>query len=115
MNSDSDAENGKPTAATKATDGMSPTPSGPVGLTDTRSIRARKWSTLDSITVRGFKATKEAHIPLDHVTILVGPNGCGKSSVLQAIHWAARAASYVQLKNTKSLSRIGSSTCQPSQ
>ncbi|BCG98102.1 hypothetical protein MesoLj131b_01020 [Mesorhizobium sp. 131-2-5] len=44
-----------------------------------------------------------ANIPLDHVTILVGPNGCGKSSVLQAIHWAARAASYVLPKNTKEM------------
>lgn len=74
-----------------------------LGLPDTRSVRARRWSTLDSITVRGFKATKEATIPLDRVTILVGPNGCGKSSVLQAIHWAARSASYVLPKNTKEM------------
>jgi ABC-type cobalamin/Fe3+-siderophores transport system ATPase subunit len=74
-----------------------------VDLTDTRSIRARRWSSLDSITVKGFKAVVEATIPLDSVTILVGPNGCGKSSVLQAIHWAARAASYVLPKNTKEM------------
>ena len=53
--------------------------------------------------MRGFKATEVATIPLDRVTILVGPNGCGKSSVLQAIHWAARAASYVLPKNTKEM------------
>ncbi|MFC3214122.1 AAA family ATPase [Novosphingobium panipatense] len=58
---------------------------------------------MESITVRGFKATTVATIPLDRVTILVGPNGCGKSSVLQAIHWAARAASYVLPKNTKEM------------
>ena len=80
-----------------------PAPLVPMALTDTRSVRARRWSTLDSITVRGFKAAEEATIPLDHVTILVGPNGCGKSSVLQAIHWAARAASYVLPKNTKEM------------
>lgn len=80
-----------------------PSTSSSLGLVDTRSVRARRWSTLDSITVRGFKATSEATIPLDHVTILVGPNGCGKSSVLQAIHWAARAASYVLPKNTKEM------------
>ena len=74
-----------------------------VDLADTRSIRARRWSALESITVRGFKAVTEATIPLDKVTILVGPNGCGKSSVLQAIHWAARAASYVTPKNTKEM------------
>jgi recombinational DNA repair ATPase RecF len=53
--------------------------------------------------VRGFKAIEAATIPLEHVTILVGPNGCGKSSVLQAIHWAARAASYVMPKNAKEM------------
>ncbi|MFL1463493.1 ATP-dependent nuclease [Roseococcus sp. DSY-14] len=83
--------------------GASSSPYAPVGLTDTRSVRARRWSTLESITVSGFKATKVATIPLDRVTILVGPNGCGKSSVLQAIHWAARAASYVLPKNTKEM------------
>ena len=74
-----------------------------VEIADTRSVRARRWSPLESITVTGFKAVKEATIPLDSVTILVGPNGCGKSSVLQAIHWAARAASYVLPKNTKEM------------
>jgi len=74
-----------------------------VEIADTRSVRARRWSPLESITVSRFKAVKEATIPLDSVTILVGPNGCGKSSVLQAIHWAARAASYVLPKNTKEM------------
>lgn len=72
-------------------------------IADTRSARARKWTPLESITVTGFKAVKKATIPLSSVTILVGPNGCGKSSVLQAIHWAARAASYVLPKSTKEM------------
>lgn len=72
-------------------------------ISDTRSSRAKRWSALDSITVRKFKAAKQACIPLSNVTILVGPNGCGKSSVLQAIHWAARAASYILPKNTKEM------------
>ena len=82
---------------------MSSSPPAPLGLADTRSVRARRWSAVDAITVRGFKAADQVTIPLDRVTILVGPNGCGKSSVLQAIHWAARAASYVLPKNTKEM------------
>jgi len=74
-----------------------------IELVDMRSDRARKWSPLESITVKKFKAVTEATIPLERVTILVGANGCGKSSVLQAIHWAARAASYVLPKNTKEM------------
>ena len=72
-------------------------------LADTRSTRARRWSRLEAITVSNFKAAKKVSIPLTGVTILVGPNGCGKSSVLQAIHWAARAASYIIPKNTKEM------------
>jgi ABC-type cobalamin/Fe3+-siderophores transport system ATPase subunit len=75
----------------------------PIQAIDTRSRRARSWTSLDSIVVRNFKAIKEAVIPLGQVTILVGPNGSGKSSVLQAIHWAARAASYIAPKNTKEM------------
>ena len=74
-----------------------------LGLPDTRSVRARRWSRLSSIRVANFKAIKEATIPLGDVTILVGPNGSGKSSALQAIHWAARAASYILPKNTKEM------------
>ena len=71
-----------------------------IGVADMRSVRARRWSRLETITVRNFKATQEAIIPLGQVTILVGPNGSGKSSVLQAVHWAARSASYIAPKNT---------------
>lgn len=72
-------------------------------VSDTRSSRARKWTPLQTVTVRSFKAVKEAAIPMDTVTILIGPNGCGKSSVLQAIHWAARSASYILPKYGKEM------------
>lgn len=35
-------------------------------------------------------------IPLGPLTLLVGQNGCGKSSVLKAIHWAVRCASLAE-------------------
>ena len=61
--------------------------------------RAVRWSQLDSIEISNFKAIQNIKIPLSEVTIMVGPNSSGKSSVLQAIHWAARAASYIPPKN----------------
>ena len=65
------------------------------------SEKTRKWTRVNSIEIANFKAIKETSIQLGDVTILVGGNGSGKSSVLQAIHWAARAASYILPKNTK--------------
>lgn len=66
--------------------------------TETNSIKAIRWSKLRSVEVKNFKAIENLEVPLADVTILVGPNGSGKSSVLQAIHWAARAASYIEPK-----------------
>ncbi|WP_338545719.1 translation initiation factor IF-2 N-terminal domain-containing protein [Pseudomonas benzopyrenica] len=57
-----------------------------------------RWSKIKSIEVSNFKAIEEIELDLADVTILVGPNGSGKSSILQAIHWAARAASYIEPK-----------------
>jgi AAA15 family ATPase/GTPase len=56
-----------------------------------------------SVTIENFKAIPSTTVPLGDVTILVGPNGCGKSSVLQAIHWAVRAASDIAPKNSKEM------------
>ena len=47
----------------------------------------------DSVTVANFmRINTEVRIPLGPVTILVGENGSGKSSILRAIHWAVRCA-----------------------
>lgn len=60
-----------------------------------------RWSKVASIEIKNFKAISELALPLADITVLVGPNGSGKSSVLQAIHWAARAASYIEPKNQR--------------
>lgn len=58
---------------------------------------SKRWIPPKDITVSNFKAIKKAKIPLgENVTILVGPNSCGKSSILQAIHWATRTASKIR-------------------
>jgi ABC-type cobalamin/Fe3+-siderophores transport system ATPase subunit len=68
---------------------------------DSPPMKARRWSQLNAVEIENFKAINKTRVPLGNVTILVGANSSGKSSVLQAIHWAARAASYIQPKNTK--------------
>lgn len=58
---------------------------------------------LDGLRVEKFKAVGDVEIPLGHVNILVGGNGSGKSSMLQAVHLACcvlRQASRVELQKT---------------
>ena len=46
---------------------------------------------LIKITIQNFKGINTAVLPLRDTTVLVGANNAGKSSALQAIHFAARA------------------------
>ncbi len=41
---------------------------------------------IDRVHFENFKSLKDVTIDLGRLTVLVGPNGCGKSSVLQGIH-----------------------------
>ncbi|MFO0642578.1 MAG: AAA family ATPase [Polyangiaceae bacterium] len=49
-------------------------------------------SPIQSITVRRFKRIQDVTVPLADVTILIGANNSGKSSVLQALHFAVSIA-----------------------
>lgn len=42
---------------------------------------------LNEVTIRNFKAIDSTTINLARMTVIVGANGSGKSSVLQALHW----------------------------
>lgn len=58
---------------------------------------------LDGLRVEQFKAVGTVEIPLGHVNVLVGGNGSGKSSMLQAVHLACcvmRQASRIELQKT---------------
>lgn len=68
--------------------------------------KSARWSYVNEIHIKNFKAIEECTLPIDRVNILVGPNGSGKSSVLQALHWATRAASYILPKNGKEVVRF---------
>lgn len=60
---------------------------------------------LKAITVENFKAVKSAEIPLiDGLTVLVGENSSGKSSILQAIHWACRCIVHPRVQRNQSRS-----------
>lgn len=64
---------------------------------------------LKSIRIQNFKAISDCHIELTDTTALVGPNNSGKSSILQAIHFASRAiaqASEANKQTTLSLAEV---------
>ncbi|MEP0155882.1 AAA family ATPase [Pseudophaeobacter sp.] len=42
---------------------------------------------LNEVTIRNFKAIDDTTISLARMSVIVGANGSGKSSVLQALHW----------------------------
>ncbi len=47
---------------------------------------------ITKLTIEGFKAIREATLELDEFTLLIGRNGSGKSSVLEALEWLRDAA-----------------------
>lgn len=59
---------------------------------------------LRAVTVENFKAIKKARIELADVTILVGQNSSGKSSFLQALHWACRCVADPKVQNNQARS-----------
>lgn len=59
---------------------------------------------LNAVSVKNFKAIKEATINFSDVTILVGQNSSGKSSFLQALHWACRCVADSKIQNNQARS-----------
>ncbi|GAB6040447.1 AAA family ATPase [Endothiovibrio diazotrophicus] len=67
---------------------------------------------IDSIQLQDFKNHRDTRIKLGRLTLLVGPNGSGKTSVLQAIHFACQSVNQGQVsENTapKKSARAGQS------
>src|SRR5262245_4328020 len=42
------------------------------------------------VTFKNFKALRDLTVDLERFTVLVGPNSCGKTSVLQGIHYLSQ-------------------------
>ena len=49
---------------------------------------------LRQITIRNFKAIPDTTLDLADFTVIIGANGSGKSSVLQALHWMLQCATH---------------------
>ena len=47
---------------------------------------------INQISINNFKSIVDMSLPLGRVNVLIGPNGCGKSNILEAIAFASAAA-----------------------
>src|SRR6476646_844644 len=69
------------------------------------------------LEVQGFKSFKDKTvIHFDHsITGIIGPNGCGKSNIVDAFFWVMGEQSYKHMRGTSSDDLIfnGSSKYQP--
>ncbi|SFF25014.1 ATPase/GTPase, AAA15 family [Methylobacterium sp. yr596] len=62
---------------------------------------------IKAVSVENFmRIDQRVDIDLNPVTILVGGNGSGKSSILKAIHWAVRCATLKDWRDNTSLDRM---------
>ncbi|NOQ35699.1 MAG: AAA family ATPase, partial [Methylococcaceae bacterium] len=72
---------------------------------------------LEKIKLSGFKSfVDQTTIPVDgNLTAIVGPNGCGKSNIIDAIRWVMGESSAKHLRGSNMADVIfnGSSTRQP--
>ncbi len=53
---------------------------------------------IERVSFRNFKALRHVDVPLERLTVLVGPNSSGKTSVLEGIHYVCQAEEW---KNNK--------------
>ncbi len=49
-----------------------------------------QYNVFDSIRFENFKSLQQVNLPLQPLTVFVGPNGSGKTSVLEGIHLGSR-------------------------
>lgn len=57
---------------------------------------------LNKVTIKNFKAIHEATVELSAFTVIVGANGSGKSSILQALHWMFQSGRNLAVDTNKS-------------
>lgn len=53
---------------------------------------------LTKVEVKNFKAIQETTLPLSEFNVIVGTNGSGKSSILQALHWMFQSGRNSQIE-----------------
>ncbi len=71
-------------------------------------MRFKEMSKLiKTIKIRNFqRINSELELPVSRLTVLVGENGSGKSSILKSIHWSARCATLADAKGKVTLDQM---------
>jgi AAA15 family ATPase/GTPase len=65
---------------------------------------------IDRVHFENFKSLQDVTLQLGRLTALVGPNGCGKSSVLQGMHLLSQTGCKSPTDRNKEFGRFDSST-----
>ena len=63
------------------------------------------------LLLKNFRSHKKFELTLGKITAIVGPNGCGKTNILEAISFISAARSF-RVDDKRSLIRLGSDFCQ---
>ncbi|MGU3411855.1 ATP-dependent nuclease [Microbacterium sp. M1A1_1b] len=56
---------------------------------------------ITKVSIANFKALKSAHVELGSFNVIVGANGSGKSSILQALHWMLQSGRNLTVETNK--------------
>jgi len=67
---------------------------------------------LKNAKIKNFKALEDVDVPFSKFSVILGSNGSGKSSVLQALHWAIQSARNPKVDTKKAGSNDGSTLSQ---
>lgn len=54
---------------------------------------------IEKVEFQNFKALRDVSLDLERFTVLVGPNASGKTSILEGLHYLAKAGSQQRMKN----------------
>jgi DNA replication and repair protein RecF len=61
--------------------------------------------------LKNFRSHKKFELELGRITAIIGPNGCGKTNILEAISFISAARSF-RVDDKRSLIRLGADFCQ---
>ena len=70
---------------------------------------------LTTVTIQRFKNVNDCHFPIDKLNVLIGPNNCGKTSIIQSIHFAFSTIQSLNISKKWPPKRLKTVTINPNE